>query len=88
MTRDKRIQWTGSAPPAARSTVRGLNLRWVMEADPNGVLDRLKCEYVDLIVIDLRAAPAAGFGLLDILDTPDDIEARYGFHRLVCIVGG
>ncbi|MFT7579494.1 MAG: NTE family protein [Myxococcota bacterium] len=57
-------------------------------ADTLDVLDRLKCEYVDLIVIDLRAAPEAGFGLLDILDIPDDIEARYGFHRLVGIVGG
>jgi predicted acylesterase/phospholipase RssA len=51
--------------------------------------------YANLLVIDLRHDHAdytrrvtAGLELLDILDHPEDLERRYGFHRIIVLVDG
>lgn len=53
---------------------------------PAEALRLFESRYVHLLVVDLRAAPMAGLALLDRLDDIDDIEARYGFHRIVALV--
>ena len=88
MAADRRILWAGGSAPPEATVVRGLTLRWTEELEPSGVLAHLRDEYVDLIVVDLRTDQAAALRLLDHLDHPHDIEARYGFHRLLALVGG
>jgi predicted acylesterase/phospholipase RssA len=56
--------------------------------DPDAALHILEHLYVHLLIIDLRDEPVAGLALLDRLDDTDDIEARYGFHRVIALVGG
>lgn len=66
--------------------------------DERGLLSRLAERYVHLLVVDLRWAPEsgeswmawveAGHALLDSLERSDDIEQRYGFHRILALVSG
>lgn len=50
--------------------------------------------YVHLVIVDLRASRAVdlagrlrdGMQLLELLDHPEDIEARYGFHRILVLL--
>ncbi len=55
----------------------------------------LESDYVNLLVIDLRHAGAANGGrveqmrrLLHELDDVDNLEARYGFHRILVLLDG
>jgi predicted acylesterase/phospholipase RssA len=71
----------------------GERLRFVAEHQPASAIERLRSMYASLVVIDLR-----GFGadfdhhagsvrhFLELLDHAEDVEARYGFHRILVLV--
>ncbi len=66
---------------------------WLVCTTTAGVHTAISGEYVDLVILDLRAknrrsseSMSEGFSLLDDLDHPDDVEARYAFHRIVALV--
>lgn len=71
-------------------------LCWMAEHAPANVLGLLRELYVHLVILDLRAATrtefehavAHGRAILGALDDVDDVEARYGFHRIVALVSG
>lgn len=76
---------------------RGVSMRWVQEITPQGAMERLGSFYANILLLDLRWAPepdrpSAGITqareLLHLLDQVDDLEARYGFHRIVALVSG
>jgi NTE family protein len=78
-------------------TVSGapLDLTLVHERTPEGVRDRLIAEYANMVLMDLRGGPGgADFAAqaelaqktLDLLDHAEDVELRYGFHRIVALV--
>ena len=58
----------------------------------SAAIAHLAAAYVHILLVDLRGASdgeiAAALGLLDELDDTEDIEARYGFHRIVTLVSG
>ncbi len=56
-------------------------------ANAEAALNRLRQTYFVLLLLDLRADPSEGLKLLEALDHVDDQEARYGFHRIVALVG-
>ena len=72
----------------------GSPMVWMASDDPEGMLDALDHHYVNLIVLDLRAPrledPKAHFkrtiDLLDALDSVEDPEDRYGFHRILALL--
>ncbi len=88
--RNKRILFYG--PPRSRSTVLFSELCRAGSADiasahdPTEARHILEREYVHLLVIDLREAPESGLDLLERLDDVDDVEARYGFHRIIALI--
>ncbi len=53
-------------------------------------VQRLSEAYVALLLLDLRCEEGVqeALKLLDSLDDLDDVEARYGFHRIVALVQG
>jgi NTE family protein len=80
-----------------RMTRSGAEVLVELELDAAVMLKRLSEQYVHLLVLDLRSereeAPDAAtlqrtFDLLDRVDRPEDIELRYGFHRILALVGG
>jgi predicted acylesterase/phospholipase RssA len=64
------------------------------ESVPLAALDALRDAYFHLLVLDLRdpegtsAAARSALDLLRLLDAGDDVEARYGFHRILALIGG
>ncbi len=71
-------------------------LQFQLEHQAWGLIERLHSSYFNLVVLDLRAARDVDFaaqveeaiGVLDALDAEPDIEARFGFHRVVALVSG
>ncbi|MBI5543935.1 MAG: patatin-like phospholipase family protein [Deltaproteobacteria bacterium] len=89
------------ALPQCEATPEGLvyqqtELRWRLETKAIDLLDRLHSEYFNLVILDLRSRSSHGFEaqveeamtLLDAMDSTADIEARFGFHRVVALVSG
>lgn len=75
--------------------VGDLSLHLSHMVQPSSVRKRLEDEYVNMVLVDLRGGEGApGFEvrsrdaleLLDILDEVDDVEGRYGFHRIAVMV--
>ena len=62
--------------------------------DTLGATDALRSAYVNLLLVDLRwcenfeARVAEIRQLLEALDHAEDVEQRYGFHRIVVLVSG
>ena len=61
----------------------------------SGLSQELGKSYVNLLVLDLRGDAAEerenarrAFAVLDDLDAPEDVEVRYGFHRILALVSG
>lgn len=71
-----------------------LSLHVAHESTPQAVKLRLERTYTSLVMLDLRPADGLSFEarsrtakeLLDLVDHADDVEARYGFHRIVALV--
>lgn len=87
------FQWL--AEGEARFSADGIDYQWLPAYGPEATLGHLRDLYVSLVLLDLRQAPgesaehlARARTLLDLLDDPVDIEARYGFHRIVALVSG
>jgi predicted acylesterase/phospholipase RssA len=87
---------TGDAPddPIAWG---GLRLSCDCHAAPEALLAAVAREYVNLLVLDLRAPRTPGAHttvharartLLEALDRTEDVEDRYAFHRILALVGG
>ncbi len=72
----------------------GADIEWVPVWDTLGATDALRSAYVNLLVIDLRwsenfdARLGEIRGLLNELDHSEDVEQRYGFHRIVVLMSG
>jgi len=69
--------------------------RWQPTYEPEATMVQLQDTYVSLLLLDLRLAPGDPPRLIDearrllaLLDDPADIEARYGFHRILALVSG
>ncbi len=84
-----------SMPGAARIRLDDLTIVLAHEKTIDGVVNRLEHEYAHLVLVDLRIrSDRASFEtrasdvlqLLEHLDRRDDIESRYGFHRIVALV--
>lgn len=78
-----------------RVDVEGFGLDLVHEVEPAAVLRQLDETYVNMVIVDLRACEGAPsfearardtLELLRRLDDTDDVEARYGFHRVAVMV--
>ncbi|MBW2524867.1 MAG: patatin-like phospholipase family protein [Deltaproteobacteria bacterium] len=73
-------------------------LCWVAEDDPCVAVERLRELYFNAVLLDFRWSPEVAdtfdqridqaLCLLDRLDQAEDLEARYGFHRIVVLVSG
>lgn len=82
--------------PARRITidVDGETVCWWPENVPDAAVDALRDAYFNLLVLDLRdpdhtGTPARqGMTLLHVLDAGRDVETRYGFHRILALIGG
>jgi predicted acylesterase/phospholipase RssA len=78
-----------------QTMVRGdESIRIVAEHGPAAAAERLRSMYASLVVLDLRARESdfeshavAARELLDRLDHAEDVEERYGFHRIMALVG-
>ena len=74
--------------------MRGHELEFVPVWDTLGATDALRSAYVNLLLVDLRwcenfeARVAEIRQLLEALDHAEDVEQRYGFHRIVVLVSG
>ena len=69
------------------------SIRIVAEHGPAAAAERLRSMYASLVVLDLRASEVdfeshavAARQLLDRLDHAEDVEERYGFHRIIVLV--
>ena len=92
----------GAAPRAERVRsdlypvirTRGHELEFVPVWDTPGATDTLRSAYVNLLLVDLRWCEnfenrvAEIRQLLRELDHDEDVEQRYGFHRIVVLVSG
>ncbi|MCC6522106.1 MAG: patatin-like phospholipase family protein [Polyangiaceae bacterium] len=72
-----------------------LRCRWLPRLDTDELLDDLQRRYVNLVVLDLRCAPAElgaraerAVGALRALDRSEEIENRFAFHRTLVLVSG
>ena len=80
------------------SDVDGTRIEWCHATLPHEACALLDTLYVNAVVLDLRcdAAHARDFQrrlaeamqLLELLDHVEDVEARYGFHRILVMVSG
>jgi NTE family protein len=72
----------------------GTELQWLPAYDTAEAVAMLESMYVNLVVLDVRwqddfeARVAEVRRLLTELDHEEDIEQRYGFHRIVALVSG
>ena len=73
---------------------RGHELEFVPVWDTVGATDTLRSAYVNLLLVDLRWCEdfenrvGEVRQLLKALDHAEDVEQRYGFHRIVVLVSG
>jgi NTE family protein len=73
---------------------RGHEVEFVPVWDTLGATDTLRSAYVNLLLVDLRWCGefedrvAEVRRLLEALDHAEDVEQRYGFHRIVVLVSG
>ncbi|UCF46129.1 MAG: hypothetical protein JSU89_02810, partial [Myxococcales bacterium] len=73
---------------------RGHEIEFVPVWDTLGATDTLRSAYVNLLLVDLRWCEnfenrvAEIRQLLTELDHDEDVEQRYGFHRIVVLVSG
>ena len=73
---------------------RGHEVEFVPVWDTLGATDTLRSAYVNLLLVDLRWCEnfenrvAEIRQLLEALDHAEDVEQRYGFHRIVVLVSG
>jgi predicted acylesterase/phospholipase RssA len=73
---------------------RGHELEFVPVWDTLGATDTLRSAYVNLLLVDLRWCEnfenrvAEVRQLIEALDHAEDVEQRYGFHRIVVLVSG
>jgi predicted acylesterase/phospholipase RssA len=75
-------------------------ITFVARYDPAAALDALHHDFFNLVILDLREAVngrrrlqggrdfARGLDLLDSMDAEQDLERRYGFHRILALVSG
>lgn len=92
----------GAAEGVTRVSPDGKTLAWsdivctfLVEERAVGLVDELAKSYVNLLVLDLRGDTASerenatrAMAVLDELDAPEDVEVRYGFHRILALVSG
>lgn len=92
-----RAEETYRSPSDARTVLYfedGLALEFLPTFVPDQALEMLREHYVNLLVLDLRhtsefeAQVAAARQLLRTLDHAEDLELRYGFHRILVLVSG
>jgi NTE family protein len=78
------------ARAAAEAQIGGLELTMERAASAQAAEARLSEAYVALLLLDLRhpSALRESRTLLESLDDLDDVEARYGFHRILTLVRG
>ncbi len=62
-------------------------IQWWYANDPEQARRLLKTQHLNLVLLDCRNEPAVGLRFLDVLDS-EDVELRYGFHRIVALIGG
>lgn len=96
--RARLLRVSGCSLDQDRLCYRGIELGIKLEHHAADLLDRLHSEYFNLVLLDLRSVTAteAGFGaqvrdaldILDAMDSEPDVEAHYGFHRVVVLVSG
>jgi len=73
---------------------RGRELELLPVWDTSGATDALRSAYVNLLLVDLRwcenfeTRAAEIRRLLEELDHDEDVEQRYGFHRIVVLISG
>lgn len=73
---------------------RGREIEFVPVWDTLGATDTLRSAYVNLLLVDLRWCEnfenrvAEVRQLIEALDHAEDVEQRYGFHRIVVLVSG
>lgn len=74
--------------------LRGREVELIPVWDTQGATDALRSAYVNLLLIDLRwsedfeSRAAEIQRLLKELDHAEDVEQRYGFHRIVVLISG
>jgi predicted acylesterase/phospholipase RssA len=72
----------------------GAEIEWVPVWDTMGAIGALRSAYVNLLIVDLRwceafeARVAEVRQLIKELDHAEDVEQRYGFHRIVVLTSG
>lgn len=76
---------TGEAG-VAELAIDGIVTQWIAAATASAVMNELRERYVNLIVVDMRPGTTGGLELLDQL-AKGDVEERYGFHRILALVG-
>jgi predicted acylesterase/phospholipase RssA len=89
---DVRVLEAGINP---RVEFEDVEISWITARDICSALDWLRAFYVNLLLIDVRNEPngdglessiAETLALLDALDQTEDLEARYGFHRILVLL--
>ncbi len=82
-------------PGAVRVSIDELTVTLAHERTPVAVRQRLEHEYANLVLVDVRPLSDGtrfslraeeSIELLKQLDHREDVEARYGFHRIVALV--
>lgn len=84
----------GLVGPTVAVRAAGRDLHWRTATTANEAVEVLGHWYVNMLVVDLRRRGVdasrdfveEGRRLLEALDHPDDMEARYGFHRVMVLV--
>ena len=72
----------------------GVEVEWVPVWDTMGATGALRSAYVNLLILDVRWCEAFETRLEEMrellreLDHTDDVEQRYGFHRIVALTSG
>ncbi|MFO0751251.1 MAG: patatin-like phospholipase family protein [Myxococcota bacterium] len=72
----------------------GITARFLARATPDALLADLREQYVNLILLDLRASggaslaaqAASAFQVLDALDRTEDVEGRFAFDRILALL--
>jgi len=85
---------TVSAAPYPVVITRGTEVEWVPVYDTEGAVGALRSAYVNLLLVDLRWTQDFDQRLIDVrrlidaIDHTEDVEQRYGFHRIVVLISG
>ena len=91
-----RVRGCGEQDGELHYAATALRLRFEHRALAADLVDQLHAGYFNLVLFDLRAPRGADFAsqiapaleALDSIDAEPDIEARFGFHRVVALVSG